>query len=82
MHVFDPHAPYAPPPPFDTEYAGRPYHGEVAYVDKALGPLLEAAGRSARPTIVVVTSDHGEGLGDHGELTHGLLAYETTLRVP
>ena len=82
VHVFDPHAPYAPPPPFDTEYAGRPYQGEVAYVDKALGPLLEAAGRSARPTIVAVTSDHGEGLGDHGELTHGLLAYETTLRVP
>jgi choline-sulfatase len=82
VHVFDPHAPYAPPAPFDTEYAGRAYHGEVAYVDKALGPLLESAGNSARPTIVVVTSDHGEGLGDHGELTHGLLAYETTLRVP
>jgi arylsulfatase A-like enzyme/tetratricopeptide (TPR) repeat protein len=82
VHVFDPHAPYAPPPPFDAEYAGRPYQGEVAYVDQALGPLLEAAGRSGRPTMVVVTSDHGEGLGDHGELTHGLLAYETTLRVP
>jgi choline-sulfatase len=82
VHVFDPHAPYAPPPPFDREYAGRPYDGEVAYVDKALAPLLEAAGHSARPTTVVVTSDHGEGLGDHGELTHGLLAYETTLRVP
>jgi choline-sulfatase len=82
VHVFDPHAPYAPPPPFDAEYPGDPYHGEVAYVDKALGPLLEAAGRSPRPTMVVVTSDHGEGLGDHGELTHGLLAYETTLRVP
>jgi choline-sulfatase len=82
VHVFDPHAPYAPPPPFDTEYAGRPYYGEVAYVDKALGPLFEAAGHSARPTMVVITSDHGEGLGEHGELTHGLLAYETTLRVP
>jgi arylsulfatase A-like enzyme/tetratricopeptide (TPR) repeat protein len=82
VHVFDPHAPYAPPPPFDTEYAGRPYYGEVAYVDKALGPLFEAAGHSARPTTVVVTADHGEGLGDHGELTHGLFAYETTLRVP
>jgi arylsulfatase A-like enzyme/tetratricopeptide (TPR) repeat protein len=82
VHVFDPHAPYAPPPPFDTEYAGRLYYGEVAYVDKALGPLLDAAGRSSRPTTVVVTADHGEGLGDHGELTHGLFAYETTLRVP
>ena len=82
VHVFDPHAPYTPPPPFDTRYAGRPYYGEVAYVDQALGPLFESAGNSARPTTVVVTSDHGEGLGDHGELTHGLLAYETTLRVP
>ena len=82
VHVFDPHAPYAPPPPFDTEYAGKLYYGEIAYVDKALGPLFDAAGRSSRPTFVVVTSDHGEGLGDHGELTHGLLAYETTLRVP
>jgi len=82
VHVFDPHAPYAPPPPFDTEYAGRLYHGEVAYVDKALGPLFDAARSSTRPTVMVVTGDHGEGLGDHGELTHGLLAYETTLRVP
>jgi len=82
VHVFDPHAPYLPPPPFDTEYAGRAYYGEVAYVDSALGPLFKAAGSAARPTVVAVTADHGEGLGDHGELTHGLLAYETTLRVP
>ena len=82
VHVFDPHAPYAPPPPFDTEYAGRAYQGEVAYVDKALAPLLEQARHAGRPTMTIVTADHGEGLGDHGELTHGLLAYETTLRVP
>ena len=82
VHVFDPHAPYAPPPPFDSEYSGRLYYGEVAYVDKALGPLLDAARAAARPTVVGVTGDHGEGLGDHGELTHGLLAYETTLRIP
>ena len=82
VHVFDPHAPYAPPPPFAAEYAGRPYHGEVAYVDRALGALFREAGASPRATLVVVTSDHGEGLGEHGELTHGLLAYETTLRVP
>jgi choline-sulfatase len=82
VHVFDPHAPYAPPAPFDTEYAGRPYYGEVAYVDKALGPLLDAASRGPRPATIVVTGDHGEGLGDHGELTHGLFAYEATLRVP
>jgi choline-sulfatase len=82
VHVFDPHAPYAPPPPFDAEYAGRAYLGEVAYVDKALAPLLEQARHAGRPTVTIVTADHGEGLGDHGELTHGLLAYETTLRVP
>ncbi len=82
VHVFDPHAPYAPPAPYDSEYKGRPYVGEVAYVDHALGPLLDRAAGSNRPTLVVVTSDHGEGLGEHGELTHGLFAYETTLRVP
>jgi arylsulfatase A-like enzyme/Flp pilus assembly protein TadD len=82
VHVFDPHAPYAPPPPYDREYAGNPYAGEVAYVDHALGPLLDLAGRGPRPTTVVVTADHGEGLGDHGEATHGVFAYESTLQVP
>ncbi len=82
VHVFDPHAPYAPPAPFDREYPGNPYAGEVAYVDQALGPLLDLAGRGTRPTTVVVTADHGEGLGDHGEATHGVFAYESTLRVP
>lgn len=82
VHVFDPHAPYAPPSPFDTQYAGRPYAGEVAYTDDALGPLLELARASSRVTTVIVTADHGEGLGDHGEPTHGVFAYESTLRVP
>ena len=82
VHLFDPHAPYAPPPPFDRQYARTPYLGEVAYVDQALRPLLDTVHASPRPTLVVATSDHGEGLGDHGELTHGLFAYESTLRVP
>ncbi len=82
VHVYDPHAPYQPPPPFDREYAAHPYYGEVAAVDAALAPLLAAARTSARPTLVVLTGDHGEGLGDHGEATHGLFAYESTLRVP
>lgn len=82
VHLFDPHAKYAPPPPFDREYAANPYAGEVAYVDHALGPLIEAATRGPRPTTVIVTADHGEGLGDHGEATHGVFAYESTLRVP
>ena len=82
VHVFDPHSPYEPPPPFDTRYPGNPYAGEVAYVDHALGPLFDLARRATRPTTIVVTADHGEGLGDHGELTHGIFAYESTLRVP
>ena len=82
IHVFDPHSPYAPPPPFDVRYAADPYAGEVAYVDAALGPLLDLARRAERPTTIVVTADHGEGLGDHGEPTHGVFAYESTLRVP
>jgi arylsulfatase A-like enzyme/Tfp pilus assembly protein PilF len=82
VHVFDPHARYAPPPPFDREYAGNLYAGEVAYVDHALGALIDAARRASRPTTIIVTADHGEGLGDHGEATHGVFAYESTLRVP
>jgi arylsulfatase A-like enzyme/Tfp pilus assembly protein PilF len=82
VHVFDPHAPYAPPPPFDSEYANNQYAGEVAYVDSALGPLLERARRQPRPTTIIVTGDHGEALGDHGERTHGLFAYESTLHIP
>ena len=82
VHVFDPHSPYAPPAPYNAEYRQTPYTGEVAYVDSALGPLLALAGSGPRPTAVIVTADHGEGLGDHGESTHGLFAYEPTLKVP
>ena len=82
VHVFDPHAPYRPPPPFDTQYAGRPYYGEVAATDAALAPLLDDVRRSTRPTLVIVTGDHGEGLGEHGEVSHGTFAYESTLRIP
>ena len=83
VHLFDPHAAYQAPPPFDARHAASPYHGEVAYTDHALGPLLDAAvAAEERPTLVVVTADHGESLGEHGERTHGLFAYESTLRVP
>ena len=82
VHLYDPHAPYRPPPPFDRDYASQPYYGEVAATDLALGPLLAAVRTSPRATIVVLTGDHGESLGEHGELTHGLFAYESTLRVP
>jgi arylsulfatase A-like enzyme/Tfp pilus assembly protein PilF len=87
VHVYDPHAPYRPPSPFDREYASDLYAGEVAYTDFALGPLLDTVRRSAsapagRPTVVIVTADHGESRGDHGEATHGVFAYEPTLHVP
>jgi arylsulfatase A-like enzyme/Flp pilus assembly protein TadD len=82
VHLFDPHAPYDPP----AEYrSGRTaYDGEVAYADAMLGQLLarlEGSQMLAR-TLVVVTADHGESLGEHGESTHGLFAYDATLAVP
>jgi arylsulfatase A-like enzyme/cytochrome c-type biogenesis protein CcmH/NrfG len=82
LHLFDPHAPYRPPPPFDATYASRPYYGEVAATDVALAGLLDDLRALATPTLVIVTGDHGEALGDHGEQSHGLFAYESTLRVP
>jgi arylsulfatase A-like enzyme/Flp pilus assembly protein TadD len=84
VHLYEPHFPYAPPEPFASRFSNDPYHGEVAATDAFLAPLLEpilAAGRNGR-TLVVLTSDHGEALGDHGEATHGVFAYEATLKVP
>ncbi len=83
MHLFDPHAPYEPPEPFASRFKGREYEGEIAFADRQLGALLDAwrAARGRDP-IVVVTSDHGEGLGEHGEPTHGLFIYDSTIRVP
>jgi arylsulfatase A-like enzyme/Tfp pilus assembly protein PilF len=83
VHVFDPHAAYKPPEPYASRYRSNPYAGEVAFADAALGPLLDKVRMASdRPTLVIVTGDHGEGLGDHGEATHGVFAYEATLRIP
>jgi arylsulfatase A-like enzyme/Tfp pilus assembly protein PilF len=84
VHLWDPHEPYAPPEPYKTRFADRPYDGEVAYVDAMLGTLfgyLERTGLG-RSSIVVLTGDHGESLGEHGEATHGFLAYNATLWIP
>ena len=84
VHLYEPHAPYQPPGTLAEGFREQPYDGEVAAADEALRPLLEPllqAGRNGR-TLVVLTSDHGESLGEHGEATHGIFAYEATLRVP
>jgi tetratricopeptide (TPR) repeat protein len=83
VHLFEPHHPYRPPAAIAAQVRD-PYIAEVSAADAALGPLLEPileGGASAR-TLVVLTSDHGEALGEHGEQTHGLFAYEGTLRIP
>ncbi|HYM61196.1 MAG TPA: sulfatase-like hydrolase/transferase [Thermoanaerobaculia bacterium] len=82
IHLYDCHAPYKPPEPFATEFRDNPYLGEISAVDAALGDLLAPMLASGRDTLLIVTGDHGEALGDHGELTHGLFAYEATLKIP
>jgi choline-sulfatase len=84
VHLYDPHIPYSPPPEFATKYKGRPYEGEIAYSDSQLGRLLAALEAKAprEKTIVAVLSDHGESLGEHGEHTHGVFIYDSTLRIP
>jgi len=84
LHLYDPHTPYDPPPPFREEYASDPYLGEVAYADAQVGRLREwlAAQGLAGRTILVFCADHGESLGGHAEDTHGFFVYQETVRVP
>ena len=84
VHYYDPHAPYEPPGDLAERYRQAPYDGEIAFVDRQLARLLhalEVANETAR-TVVIVTADHGESLGEHGEGTHGVFVYDATLRVP
>jgi arylsulfatase A-like enzyme/Flp pilus assembly protein TadD len=84
VHIYEPHAPYTPPEPLASRLSSDPYQGDVAAADAALGPLVAPvlAKTDGGRTLVVLTADHGESLGEHGETTHGILAYEATLRVP
>lgn len=84
VHLFDPHTPYLAPEPFRSERPQDPYGAEVAYVDQTLGTFLQRldTGGVLDRTLVVVAGDHGESLGQHGELTHGTFAYNATLSVP
>ena len=82
VHVYDPHATYEPPPEWAARFPSDPYLGEVSWTDFALAALFDRLAAQPRPTLVIVTADHGESLGEHGELTHGVFAYESTLRIP
>jgi arylsulfatase A-like enzyme/Tfp pilus assembly protein PilF len=84
VHLYDPHDPYDPPPPFAQIYKHRLYDGEIAYADSALGHLLTYLKRQNRynRALIVVVGDHGEGLGEHGEQTHGIFLYDATTHVP
>ena len=82
-HLYDPHRLYNPPEPYRSTFSD-PYLGEIAFADSQIGRLLDAldARRLMGRTIVIVTADHGESLGDHGEQAHGVFIYESVLRVP
>ena len=80
VHYYDPHLPYSAPASVAKAFPNRPYDAEVAYVDQQLGRLLK--GIDTARTVVAVTSDHGEGLGDHGETDHGYFIYDSVLHVP
>ena len=84
MHLYDPHAPYTPPEPYRTEYAGRLYDGEIAFADEQVGRLVRFLKEKGvyRNTVIVLAGDHGEGLGEHGEKTHGFFIYNSTMHVP
>ena len=84
VHYFDPHLPHEPPPPFDQLYSHELYDGEIAYADESLGTLVDHLKRLGvyDETLIVLTSDHGEGRGEHQESTHSMLVYNTTLHVP
>ncbi|MDP8243397.1 MAG: sulfatase-like hydrolase/transferase [Candidatus Hinthialibacter antarcticus] len=83
-HFYDPHSFYQPPPPFDEQYKDNAYHGEIAYADHCIGRVLDYLKENQLydDAVIVVAGDHGEGLGEHKEKTHGMFLYESTIRVP
>lgn len=82
VHVYDAHFPYTPPAPYAERFADRPYDGEIAFVDDQLERLEGALKAKGREPLWVLVGDHGESLGEHRELTHGLFVYDATQRVP
>jgi arylsulfatase A-like enzyme/predicted Zn-dependent protease len=84
IHLYDPHTPYAPPEPFQSEYSRHPYLGEIAFTDSQLARLqafIDGAGLRDR-LFLVLAADHGESLGEHQEQTHGFFVYQAALHVP
>src|SRR6266436_5256939 len=84
VHLYDPHDPYEPPPPYSETYKDRLYDGEIAYADSALGHFLAYLKKQGwyEGSFIVVVGDHGEGLGEHHEDTHGIFLYDSTTHVP
>src|SRR5438309_11036344 len=84
MHLYDPHYPYRPPAPYSEEYRDRPYDGEIAFADAQVGRLIEFLKDKGlyQNTLIILSGDHGESLGEHGEKTHGFFIYNATLHVP
>ena len=84
MHLYDPHYPYHPPAPYAAEYKDRPYDGEIAFADAQVGRLIRFLKSKGlyNNTLIVLSGDHGESLGEHGEKTHGFFIYNATLHVP
>lgn len=80
VHYFDPHYPYNPPEEFAKQYPDNSYAGEVAFTDSEVGRLLNSIDK--KNTYIILTGDHGESLGEHGEDTHGVFIYDSTLRIP
>ncbi len=83
-HFYDPHDPYEPPAPYSNIYKDRLYDGEIAYADSALGHFLAYLKKQGwyDGALIVVVGDHGEGLGEHHEDTHGIFLYDSTTHVP
>jgi len=84
VHLYDPHQPYDPPPPYAERFASAPYDGEIASMDGALGELFSYLQKHSlyRESLIAVMADHGEALGQHGEETHGIFLYDETIHVP
>ena len=84
VHLYDPHDPYEPPPPYSQTYKDRLYDGEIAYADSVLAGFVGYLKKTGRydNALIVVVGDHGEGLGEHHEDTHGIFLYDSTTHVP